>query len=219
MNKQKNPTRCRRCGILKKVNDFYSTVNFITMVCGDCRVEVYQETRRRNLSFVPEKDRGHLHMNMRHCGKCDRILHFDHYLVQRNRSQWRLGSQCAECIRDYSKSIRTKEEIYLANRSETTMLSKKRQHLRKRYGLTLEDYDKILKQQDNKCEICSQEFGTESRNKVNIDHCHKTNQVRGFLCNTCNVGLGSAKDDIRILEKMKRYLIKYNYIAQERGLI
>jgi len=39
-----------------------------------------------------------------------------------------------------------------------------------------------------------------------VDHCHVTMKVRGYLCNTCNVGLGSINDDPAILRRMLNYL-------------
>ena len=73
-----------------------------------------------------------------------------------------------------------------------------------RYGITKVDYDLLLENQSNKCKICELEFVTEK--DINIDHCHETNQVRGLLCRSCNVGLGHMKDDIQILERAINYV-------------
>ena len=58
-----------------------------------------------------------------------------------------------------------------------------------------------------KCEICNQ---TITESTCHIDHCHKTNKVRGLLCNTCNKGLGLFKDNIAALSKAILYLEKNN---------
>jgi transposase-like protein len=62
----------------------------------------------------------------------------------------------------------------------------------------------ILEIQRYKCLICDQEF-TDS-NLPQMDHDHKNNKFRGYLCGMCNKGLGHFKDDIGILENAIRYL-------------
>jgi len=54
------------------------------------------------------------------------------------------------------------------------------------------------------CTICGQEGG------LVVDHDHKTNQVRGMLCNHCNRGLGHFKDDPNLLEYARIYLLAAN---------
>jgi hypothetical protein len=73
-----------------------------------------------------------------------------------------------------------------------------------KYGLTTDKYNELLFLQNNRCAICNKRFG---KKKVpNIDHDHKTRQVRGLLCANCNWLLGHAKDKIFILEKAIKYL-------------
>lgn len=54
------------------------------------------------------------------------------------------------------------------------------------------------------CVICG------STEELVVDHCHKTNVVRGMLCNHCNRGLGHFKDDPELLEFAKIYLLGYS---------
>jgi len=49
------------------------------------------------------------------------------------------------------------------------------------------------------CEIC------ESQKDLVIDHCHKTNKVRGVLCKTCNMGIGLLKDSLQVLKNSVNY--------------
>ena len=82
----------------------------------------------------------------------------------------------------------------------------------KRYGITHEEYYEMLAQQNNGCKICGSTDNNNERcesNRLFIDHCHKTNKVRGLLCSKCNHGLGQFNDDIDRLQKAIEYLKQF----------
>jgi hypothetical protein len=56
------------------------------------------------------------------------------------------------------------------------------------------------------CEACGKAFSTTY--KAVLDHSHKTGLFRGWLCNSCNSGLGQFGDDIELLQKAIDYLKK-----------
>lgn len=68
------------------------------------------------------------------------------------------------------------------------------------YGLNNLNYMKLLTYKKG-CWICGCD-----RDLV-IDHCHKSSKVRGLLCNICNKGIGCLKDNIKILNNAKQYLL------------
>lgn len=78
----------------------------------------------------------------------------------------------------------------------------KKHKIFKKYGLTILQYNKMVKNQGNKCKICSENF----EKTPCIDHDHKTGRVRGLLCSKCNSLLGFAKDNIKILNNAIAYL-------------
>ena len=59
----------------------------------------------------------------------------------------------------------------------------------------------------NICDIC----GIKNKSKIHhaYDHCHKTGNFRGWLCNRCNTTLGRVNDDPELLRKMASYLEKH----------
>lgn len=71
----------------------------------------------------------------------------------------------------------------------------------KQYGLTLEDFDKMVAEQGGACAIC----GTVPE-QLCVDHCHEKGVVRGLLCSECNAGLGKLGDTIGALERAVAYL-------------
>ena len=80
----------------------------------------------------------------------------------------------------------------------------------KLYGITLEDYNKLLAVQGGKCAICRKP--PKGRVRLHVDHDHKTSLIRGLLCFTCNHGLGSFYDDVTLLSAATRYLNKAEYV-------
>lgn len=65
------------------------------------------------------------------------------------------------------------------------------------------EYDKLLEAQGGRCAIC----GSMRKYRLNVDHDHKTGEVRGLLCRLCNGRLlTAARDSVDILEAAIDYL-------------
>lgn len=98
------------------------------------------------------------------------------------------------------KKIKDKE-YYFAHKKEV-----KDRGLRWRYNLTLEQKDKMFLDQNHKCPICNQSF--TDVNMLQVDHNHTTEEIRGLLCQGCNILLGAAKDNPIVLKNAINYLKK-----------
>lgn len=61
-----------------------------------------------------------------------------------------------------------------------------------RYGLEPGDYDRLYRHQGGRCAICQRATGRSKR--LAVDHDHKTGEVRGLLCSTCNRFVGRLRD-------------------------
>lgn len=79
----------------------------------------------------------------------------------------------------------------------------KNRALKRKYGLTLEDYQVLFEQQNGVCAICKE---TESYRMLAVDHNHETNKVRGLLCGNCNRALGLFRDSPSLLQIAKEYV-------------
>lgn len=107
-------------------------------------------------------------------------------------------TSCKVCRSNVEK-IRQRQEAYKATRKEYT--------LQKGYGISVEEYNLKLKEQNGGCQIC----GRPPKNKsLAVDHCHTTGKIRGLLCSYCNVGLGHFHDKPELLNKAADYLRKYH---------
>jgi len=78
---------------------------------------------------------------------------------------------------------------------------------RRIYGITIEDYEKLYKEQNNGCAICG--VATDLKRRLSVDHDHITGKVRGLLCSNCNKAIGYLKDNISHLKNAIQYLEKY----------
>jgi len=86
--------------------------------------------------------------------------------------------------------------------------SRRSSGLQKKYGITLEDYEQMLEEQNGCCAICGVD-NPQCAGHVNlsVDHCHETGKVRGLLCGPCNSTLGRFEPDLEVLKKVLEYLV------------
>lgn len=78
--------------------------------------------------------------------------------------------------------------------------------LKKQYGISLDDYNKMYENQKGKCLLCEAEKPKGGKGGLVIDHCHNKGHIRGLLCARCNTGLGQFRDDVSLLTKAIEYL-------------
>jgi hypothetical protein len=78
-------------------------------------------------------------------------------------------------------------------------------HLRNKFGLTPEEYDRILEAQGGVCALC--ECRPTPGISLHVDHDHGTGEIRGLLCMRCNNALGLFREDPDLLKRAARYVI------------
>ena len=76
--------------------------------------------------------------------------------------------------------------------------------IKRTYGITRDQFFKILGRQGGGCAICS-----DHNSRLCVDHCHATGKVRGILCLTCNFMIGHSREQIAFLEEGASYLRKH----------
>lgn len=86
-----------------------------------------------------------------------------------------------------------------------------------KYGLTHEDYLRLLKEQDGKCAICRTDNPRQRSEHFHIDHNHETGEIRGLLCSPCNQGLGYFQENVEVMAKAIAYLAGQPGQYRERG--
>lgn len=120
------------------------------------------------------------------CISCDTWLALEHFTRSADRADG-LSARCSRCERSAS--------------------------LKRKFGITLAQYEALLDAQGGGCAVCSKTEGANGR-RLAVDHDHsccpsqKTcgQCVRGLLCSTCNLHFGAIGDSLAHLEAMATYL-------------
>lgn len=100
-----------------------------------------------------------------------------------------LAQRLREGYKKYRKQYYRKNKSYFSN-----------YHFKARYNVTLDERNRMIKERENRCDICECMYQSEY---LQIDHNHLTGQVRGILCAACNKALGFAE---KRWNKIKEYL-------------
>jgi len=142
-----------------------------------------------------------LKRGMFYCFKCDGIKPTSDFTKSKSSSLG-LFCYCKQCCKILYHSFCNKPK-----RKEV----RKIWSLREKFGISLDRYKEILKEQNYQCAICGRLSESEKdKRMLAVDHDHKTKKVRGILCSNCNNGLGRFFDNTKYLSKAIDYLNKYN---------
>ena len=77
--------------------------------------------------------------------------------------------------------------------------------LKYKFGITVDQYEQMLENQNNSCAICNKEARAEGKSLA-VDHDHATGEIRGLLCSYCNYKLVGRHRDPHLLRKIADYI-------------
>lgn len=136
------------------------------------------------------------------CTKCDTYRPIDQFHKNKVSKDGR-HNYCKACRIAYQKEWHKNNPTYHtdyinSNHGQSTNLFRK-------YGITKDQYNSMLAEQNGNCKICKTHY-TKFKRDLHVDHCHQTGKVRGLLCVCCNTGLGKFKDSIELLQQAITYI-------------
>ena len=154
------------------------------------------------------------------CSKCHKTKRLEEFSRDKNNKDGRTYD-CKKCrskvykqwCLDNPKKAKETRDRYAPYRKEyyqrPEQLLKYRKRWVQRYGLSLEEFDKMVDTQRNLCYVCNRPEPQVKNRHLCIDHNHKTGKVRKLLCSSCNRALGLLRENLVVIEKLKQYLIEH----------
>lgn len=118
------------------------------------------------------------------------------------KKEWKLRNP--EKIREYAIRQRQKK----GPPSDEQRAYKRNYDLLRCFGITVEQYDELLKAQQGCCAICDRTDADQRGHRLHVDHNHKTREIRGLLCGSCNKDLIGRRTDPNVFRRAAEYLEK-----------
>lgn len=134
------------------------------------------------------------------CGEIKNITSFWKRGSKRKDGTQARRNVCASC------SVEANMEKYYKEGGKEAQKERSFKALLKTYGITPEIYEQERIKQNYSCLLCGALETEQHHGRLYVDHNHATGKYRGLLCNICNTGLGSFKDDTAVLHKAIEYL-------------
>lgn len=143
---------------------------------------------------------------MKACTKCDILQPVDQFRLQAGRATRRSNCRACDGKRQREWASANREKVRANDRARWRGPYRWASHIKRTYGITPADYDRMLSAQGGKCAICPALAPGGNSARFHVDHCHATSVVRGLLCSRCNQMLGQAHDDVSVLAAAIQYL-------------
>lgn len=108
------------------------------------------------------------------------------------------SERAVQWVKDNREKFRENQKKFAAK--QKTKDYRRDWALQKQYGVSLDEFKEMEKEQGGKCAICGIFC------KLHLDHDHETGRIRGLLCPNCNKGLGLFFDNAKNLNNARKYL-------------
>lgn len=127
---------------------------------------------------------------------------------QKNRT--RMRQLQSEYYQENAEHLKEYQNEYKKTNPDILRMSRRKDRLKRLYGLTLEDYLEKLRVQGGVCWICKKPETSKDRNgnirALSVDHNHKTGETRNLLCDRCNRFIGMIEEEPELLLVFLEYL-------------
>ena len=160
---------------------------------------------------------------LKRCSNCDTEKPLDAFGTFNQRGKEYMRGSCNPCRaakarEDRGDHTRALERGQYARKAAEDPVGTSRYfrdwHLRKKYGITADEYDLMAEAQGHTCATCDTHADDNLHNILYVDHNHKTGEVRGLLCQGCNTALGQAGDSPSTLRALADYLDRMGHYSE-----
>ena len=213
--------KCTTCGEEKELDYFYNDKKSKDGRCHSCKKCMNIVSARNSAKKRKPRPDWKSKDGFKICRKCliEKPINEFNVHYGKTRTKDKLRNECKECQRLHSKEHYVKvRDVWNKKRRDlrtdpSEIAKRHHHHLKRKFGITGADYEKMLKSQDGKCTICGSTKPGINGNvikKFAVDHDHKTGKIRTLLCANCNQGLGNFKDSPTLLRQAAEYLDSFN---------
>lgn len=178
--------RCARCKKLKPKSEFHANKrrkDGLSLYCRVCASRMSREWYQNNRGRAQENQRKY---HKAHPGRAKENSHkyYKAHPKKMNESSRKYRKENPEKVRKIDRKCRLKK-----------------------YGLTMEDYNRVFEAQGGVCAICGEP--ERVRSSLSVDHDHYTGELRELVCSHCNIAMGHIDDSPTKARKMADYLEKH----------
>lgn len=182
-----NDKKCSKCGEVRPISEFAVYDGKPWCQCKSCQRIASKSYRDR---FPDKKREQTISYREKNPG----------YSAAHSR-KWRAENRERHLAANRARYQREKAAFVIINRKKNLA----------KYGLTVEQYEQMYREQNGVCAICAK-INLNGR-RLSVDHNHNTMKVRALLCSNCNIAIGNAKENIVFLRGMIAYLEKHETLA------
>jgi len=168
--------KCGKCKKLKSLNDFYTNQGY----CKPCGKSVHDAWVLANSETVKAQTKNRYTTNKEE--------------MKLAAKQWR---------KENPERVKATAAAWYEKNTERSKAIARRATLNKKYGLSPEEYEKLLRSQNGVCAICGK---APNGIRLSIDHDHGTKKIRGLLCSNHNTAIGLCHDSPEELLACATYL-------------
>ena len=147
------------------------------------------------------------------CNQCHNVKSVGSFYKKDSERLWHI---CKSCCLDNAKLRRKTDLKWVTYQREKSKEYRQKNPikfkeivrnstLKKKYGITSDQYRVLLESQGYKCKICGSETA-KGYGSFHVDHDHKTGRIRGLLCQGCNTSIGKFQDNPKLLRRAADYL-------------
>jgi hypothetical protein len=198
MQGKKKCIGCKEIKDIQEFNEDKSRDDGHEYYCKECSHERYEKKQAKAI----------LKKGKKKCVSCKKTKELSEFYPHTG-ARTGVANECKEC---YNGNKKQKKEIDKTREKVNYTISPQRAAaMLCKYGITTDDYIRMFEEQGGVCKICKRPERKERNggSMLRIDHDHATGQVRGLLCDSCNLGLGLFDDSYEYLLNASEYLRQY----------
>lgn len=157
------------------------------------------------------------------CAQCKEMKSLDCFHADNRpkaiKNRYGKKYRCIACYKQFHEQPHVKAKCYENSKKSINKFKKdkpdeyservRKQNLKSNYGLSVDEFDSLLRSQGGVCAICKTSEPGGKHDQFIVDHNHTTGGLRSILCNDCNGAIGYFQDNVVIIQNLIDYILKH----------